>query len=115
MPEVRYFDTRTLAFQQDSRFPGIGVQLLESRTTHPTTSVVIARVAPGGEIPKHTHAIETETAYVLAGQGKLISDTAEYPFEPGIAVTIPPGLAHCVVNIGTIPLEILAVHSPPTR
>jgi quercetin dioxygenase-like cupin family protein len=115
MAEVRYIDTRTLEYQEDSRFAGIGVKLLETRTTHPTTSVVVARVAPGGTIPQHTHAVETETAYVLSGQGMLITEAAEYVFEPGIAVTIPAGLAHRLVNTGTTPLEILAVHSPPTR
>jgi quercetin dioxygenase-like cupin family protein len=115
MAEVRHWDTQALEFIQDVRFPEISIKLLESRSTHPTTSVVIARVAVGGEIPRHTHPVETETAYVLSGQGKLMTDTAAYVFDAGIAVTIPPELAHWVVNTGDVPLEILAIHSPPTR
>src|SRR5262245_49064381 len=106
MSELRHLDTRTMEFVQDARFPEIGVKLLESRATHPAVSVVIARVAVGGEIQRHTHPIETETAYVLSGQGKLITDTNEYVFSAGIAVTVPPGLAHRVVNTGDVPLEI---------
>jgi quercetin dioxygenase-like cupin family protein len=115
MSELLYLDTRKLEFVQDSRFPEISIKLLESRTTHPTSSIVIARVAAGGEIPRHTHPVETETAYVLSGQGKLITDATEYIFDAGIAVTVPPGLAHRVVNTGDTPLDIFAIHSPPTR
>src|SRR5215216_183677 len=115
MAEVRHLDTREMEFVQDTLFPAISVKLLETRATHPTTSFVIARVAVGGEIPRHTHKIETETAYVLRGQGKLVTDDAEYPFDAGIAVTIPPELPHGVVNTGDVPLEIIAMHSPPTR
>ena len=115
MFELRHLDTRTMEFVQDARFPEISIKLLESRATHPTISVMIARVAVGGDIPRHTHPVETETAYVLSGQGKLITDTADYTFDAGIALSIPPGLAHRVVNTGDIPLEIFAIHSPATR
>ncbi len=115
MPELRYLDTAQIEFEQDARFPDVGIKLIESRTSHPTTSIVIARVAVGGSIPVHTHLIETETAYVLSGEGKLITDTAEYHFLPGITVTIPAGLSHRVINTGESPLEFFAVHSPPTR
>ena len=115
MSEVRYRDTRMMEFQEDTRFPGIGIKLLETRSTHPSASVIIARVAPGGTIPAHTHPVETETAFVLSGQGKLITDIGEYIFEPGVMVTIPAGLAHHVVNTGATPLEIFAFHNPPTR
>ena len=115
MSEVRYRDTQAMEFQEDTRFPGIGIKLLETRATHPSASVIIARVAPGGTIPAHTHPAETETAYVLSGEGKLITDTAEYIFEPGVSVTIPSGMAHRVVNTGDTPLDIFAFHNPPTR
>ena len=111
----RITDTRTVPFAIDPRFPEIGIKLLESRQTHPSTSVIIAQVAPGGQIMAHTHESETETAYVLSGSGLLITDTAEYRFQAGVIVTIPPGLRHAVRNTGTAPLEIFAMHSPPTR
>jgi quercetin dioxygenase-like cupin family protein len=115
MPDLRVFDTRTIPYSQDTRFPGISIKLLESRTTHPNASVIVARVDPGGTIPRHTHPTETETAYVLTGSGKLVTDDGETIFAVGVAVTIPPGLAHSVVNDGDSPLEIFAFHTPPTR
>jgi len=108
-------DTRTVPVAVDARFPEIGIKLLESKQTHPGTSVIIAQIAPGGHIQPHTHESETETAYVLSGSGLLITDAAEYRFEAGIIVTIPPGLRHAVRNTGAVPLEIFAMHSPPTR
>jgi len=115
MAELRWTDTNEMTFDPDSRFPSIAIKLLEGRATHPNVSFVVARVAPGGEIPRHIHPIETEIAYVLSGQGKLVTESAEYPFRVGVAVTIPPGLAHGVVNDGDVPLEVLAFHTPPTR
>lgn len=115
MLKPRVTDTRSLPFVADARFPDIAIQLLESRQTHPSASVIIARVAPGGQIVPHVHEIETETAYVLSGSGLLITQTETYAFEAGVIVTIPPGLRHEVRNTGEAPLEILAMHSPPTR
>lgn len=115
MTELRIINTHQILFEQDTRFPDVGVKLIESRATHPTTSIVIARIAVGGGIPIHTHPIETETAYVLSGEGDLITDAASYRLTAGIAVTIPAGVSHHVVNTGGTALEIFAVHSPPTR
>lgn len=115
MAEVRFLSTHDIDFKQDDRFPGIRTKLLESRQTHAHASVIIAQVAPGGEIPRHVHEAESETAYILSGRGKLITDSGEYPFGPGVMVTIPPGLAHGVINDGSESLEVFAFHTPPTR
>jgi quercetin dioxygenase-like cupin family protein len=115
MAEVHFLSTHDIAFKQDDRFPGIKTKLLETRQTHAHASVIIAQVAPGGEIPRHIHAAESETAYVLSGRGKLITDDGDYTFEPGVMVTIPPGLAHGVMNDGDEPLEVFAFHTPPAR
>lgn len=115
MTELIHIDTLQMPFDQDTRFPTIGVQLLLGRATNSTLSVAIARVAPNGEIARHVHVVETETAYVLRGVGVFVTDDQTYPFHAGVFVTIPPGLAHSVKNTGTDNLEILAVHTPPTR
>lgn len=115
MAQIRFMKTHDMPFNQDDRFPSIKTKLLESRQSHAHASVIIAQIAPGGEIPRHIHAAESETAYVLSGRGKLITDEGEYGFEPGVIVTIPAGLAHGVVNESGEPLEIFAFHTPPAR
>jgi mannose-6-phosphate isomerase-like protein (cupin superfamily) len=59
--------------------------------------------------------VETETAYVLAGRGLLSHGEQETVLETGMGVTIPPGLPHSLRNIGDTPMELIAMHSPPTR
>jgi quercetin dioxygenase-like cupin family protein len=115
MAQIRFMKTHDMPFDQDDRFPSIKTKLLESRQSHAYASVIIAQLAPGGEIPRHVHADESETAYVLSGCGKLITDEGEYAFEPGVMVTIPAGTAHGVVNDGSEPLEVFAFHTPPAR
>ncbi len=115
MPDLRRLDTTTLEYSEDTRFPGIAIKLLETRATHPTSSVIIARVAVGGEIAEHVHPAETETAYVLSGDGVLHTAEGDYHFAPGVLVTIPPGVVHRLVNTGDVPLEVFAFHTPPTR
>jgi quercetin dioxygenase-like cupin family protein len=115
MAEIRLVDTRTMEYGEDTRFPGIGVKLLEGKATHTALSMVVVRVEPGRGIPTHTHPVETETAYLLAGTGILTADGVEHVLEAGMSVTIPPGLAHSLRNGGDVALEIVAVHSPGTR
>ncbi len=115
MPQPHIFDSSAIPWAGDARFPGIEFKVFETRDTHPTTSVVIARVAVGSAIQTHTHPVETETAYVLAGEGVLTADGKETTLSTSMGVTIPPGTAHSLRNTGDAPLELLAMHSPPTR
>jgi mannose-6-phosphate isomerase-like protein (cupin superfamily) len=115
MLEIHVFDAENMPWAEDPRFPGIGVKILESRTTHPTTSVVLVEVGVGVVIHTHVHPIETETAYVLAGRGLLVYGEQETVLEVGMGVTVPPGLAHSLRNAGDEPLKLIAMHSPPTR
>ena len=59
--------------------------------------------------------LEDETAFVLAGQGMMILDGRSVPVSAQSCVTIPSGTAHSVHNTGDQPLDILAMHNPPTR
>lgn len=115
MADLRFVDTREMAYGSDARFPGIGIKVLEGRATHTALSMIVARVESGRTIPTHTHTTETETAYVMAGTGILTVEGTEYVLEAGMSVTIPPGLAHSLHNGADFPLDIVAVHSPPTR
>lgn len=116
---VRSFDSNGIEWTSDERFPGISFKVLETRAQHPAgangISLVRARVDVGGVIQTHTHPTETETAYVLVGEAVLKHEGKETYISTGMGITIPPGIAHSLHNVGDIPVELLAMHTPPTR
>ena len=63
----------------------------------------------------HVHEIETETAYVLSGQGRLTVGDNEHMLVAGTGVTVPPGTPHSLTNTGDEPMELYALHMPPFR
>ncbi len=115
MPQPHFFDSAAMEWTPHPTIQGILTKPFETRASYPAASVQLAQVAVGGVIGLHTHAVETETAYVLSGEGVLTFDGQQHAFSAGIGATIPPGIAHSVINTGDVPLEIYAIHIPPVR
>ena len=115
MPDVHFFDAHALEWTGHERFPDVKFKALETRATHPHASVMLVRLAVAGDITPHTHPIETETVYVLAGQAQLTYGDQQAQIAPGLGASIPPGIQHSVHNTGEIPLEMVAIHTPPVR
>ncbi len=113
--ETHYFDAAALEWVAHDRFPALRVKLLETRATHPHASVMLVRLAVGAEIVSHIHEIESETAYVLSGVGVLTVENATFVFSPSRGATIKPGCVHSLKNTGVTELELIAIHTPPTR
>lgn len=69
---------------------------------------------PGGTLAApHTHETEEEILYTISGEGAIIAGEEEVRFEPGVAVLIPPGVAHQIRADGTETLRVVTVFSPP--
>jgi len=115
MNEPHFFDANEQEWMPHPQFAGILTKALETRATYPAASVQLVRVEPGVTISRHTHPLETETAYVLAGQGVITLGEAEHPLLAGTGLTIPPGIPHSLTNTGAEPMELYAIHIPPTR
>ena len=115
MAEPNIVRVDDVAWEPHPRFSALQVKVLESKATHPFASVMLVQVEPGGIIPEHFHTVEIETAFVMAGTGVLTVDGKDYPFEAGINASVPVGAVHSVRNIGAVPLEIYAIHTPPVR
>ena len=115
MSRARVFDANAMEWSGHERFPGIRIKELETRATHPLADVLLVRLSPGGVIETHIHEKETETAYVLAGRGELTAGADQIVFEPGTGASIPPGVPHRLQNTGDQALELIAIHTPPTR
>ena len=75
----------------------------------PTRLFAKITLPPGSSIGFHEHHDEEEVYYILQGKGKVIDADVEEIVGPGDAVLTGGGKGHSLENIGTQPLEIIAV------
>lgn len=70
-------------------------------------------IAPGkAAFPKHSHRVNEEMFFILAGTGELKLGDATHPIRAGDVIACPPGgpdTAHQLVNTGSDELRFLAV------
>jgi mannose-6-phosphate isomerase-like protein (cupin superfamily) len=114
-------DLSVLDWQAHPVVSSVLTKVFENEASHPLADVLVAHVEVGGEIPWHVHDQASETAYVLVGEGILKyaqpdkrDNPSQTSLKAGVALTIPGGWWHTVLNTGTTPLELFAFHTPPT-
>jgi mannose-6-phosphate isomerase-like protein (cupin superfamily) len=67
----------------------------------------------GSMIPEHAHDESEEGMYIVSGRGRLITDEGEQDLVAGMAIYMPPGVKHSIVNTGDEDLKLVWVYSPP--
>ena len=68
---------------------------------------------PPGRARDHYHEYE-ELAYILEGQAVLHREgEPDVAVSPGSCIHFPPGMVHCVENVGEAPVRVLGVFHPP--
>jgi quercetin dioxygenase-like cupin family protein len=71
-------------------------------------------IFPAGSAPPgHVHSAEEEMIYVVSGRGHLTTGATVVDLIPGVAVYIPPGIAHATSADEHEPLHLLTAFSPP--
>src|SRR5262245_46207819 len=115
MPTAHIFDSNTTDWTVHERFAEIRIKVFETRQTHPWASAILVELDVAGLIDTHLHEKETETIYVLAGQGLLTHGDVQSEVKAGMGASVPPGLLHSLRNTGETPLQLLAFHMPPVR
>jgi mannose-6-phosphate isomerase-like protein (cupin superfamily) len=113
MPSAHVFDANTMDWTAHPRFADIRTKVFETRLSHPMASVMLVELGVAGEIPAHFHEQETETVYILGGQGLLAHGDVQTTVTVGMGASIPPGIPHSLRNTGDIALMLLAIHMPP--
>lgn len=70
----------------------------------------VLSVPVGGSIGYHVHEKDSETFYILAGQGEFDDNgEATHPCGPGDVLMTPAGNGHAIRNTGNVPLEFMAL------
>lgn len=78
------------------------------------TQLVLMTLQPGEEIGLETHAEHDQFIRIEAGTGVVVLDRSEHSLNDGIAVVIPAGVEHNVINTSRdTPLRLYTLYSPP--
>ncbi|HVL54979.1 MAG TPA: cupin domain-containing protein [Burkholderiaceae bacterium] len=76
--------------------------------------LVLMTLRPGEEIGRETHEEHDQFIRVEAGSGTVTLGRDEHPLSDGVAVVIPAGVEHNVVNTSkTEPLRLYTLYAPP--
>ena len=114
MAQPHFFHATEMEWQPHPTIPGIRIKSLENRRTFEPASVTLVQVDPGGVIAPHLHEQSSETAYVISGRAVLTLPEGDVTLASGDGVTVPARTLHSLRNAADEPVEILAVHIPPT-
>ena len=74
----------------------------------PNFEMRMFELKPGGHTPLHRHSNEHEV-FILEGQGTLVYEGKEYPFEKEYAIFVPCGKEHQFKNAGKSTLRFLCL------
>jgi mannose-6-phosphate isomerase-like protein (cupin superfamily) len=78
------------------------------------TQLVLMTLRPGDEIGLETHEEHDQFIRVESGTGSVILNGEKHALEDGVAVVIPAGTEHNVINTSkSEPLRLYTLYSPP--
>ena len=80
--------------------------------TAPHSQLVVMTLKPGEEIGTEKHDNGDQFIRVEAGSGEAIIDGKTHALSDGVAVVIPAGSVHNVVNTGSEALRLYTIYSP---
>ncbi|MVF24898.1 cupin domain-containing protein [Methylocaldum sp. BRCS4] len=78
------------------------------------TQLVLMTLQPREEIGVETHEEHDQFIRIEAGTGLAVLNGEEHPLSDGVAVVIPAGVEHNVINTSSDqPLRLYTLYSPP--
>jgi mannose-6-phosphate isomerase-like protein (cupin superfamily) len=82
--------------------------------TAPHLQLVVMTLQPGEEIGMERHEGGDQFIRVEAGEGEAVLDGQRHRLSDGVAIVIPAGCEHNVVNTSrNAPLRLYSVYAPP--
>jgi mannose-6-phosphate isomerase-like protein (cupin superfamily) len=78
------------------------------------TQLVLMSLKPGEDIGRETHEEHDQFIRVEAGRGVALLGGKEHALSDGVAVVIPAGIEHNIINTSAdSPLRLYTLYSPP--
>lgn len=76
------------------------------------SQLVVMSVPAGEEIGEETHG-QDQFIRIEAGEGKAVIDGTEHEIRDGVAVVVPAGATHNIINTGSDDLKLYSLYAPP--
>lgn len=75
--------------------------------------LVVMSLKPGEEIGAEVHG-QDQFIRIEAGEGRAVLDGVEHPLSDGVAVVVPAGSTHNIINTSdSHPLKLYSLYAPP--
>ena len=100
-------------FADHPKFAGVRIAVLVRGTDSDQISVSQLEIEPGVEVPVHTHELQSDSIFVLSGQGEAFINGTWRRIGPGDYILAPGHVEHAVRNTGSLALRLFVHHSPP--
>jgi mannose-6-phosphate isomerase-like protein (cupin superfamily) len=81
--------------------------------TGPHMQLVLMALRPGEEIGEEVHESTDQFFRVEDGKGEVVIDGRRTRIESDMAIVIPAGARHNIVNTGDEPLKLYTLYAPP--
>lgn len=82
--------------------------------TGKNSQLVLMSLKPGEEIGLETHPENDQFFRFEKGEGLCVIDSHQYPIKDGVAIIVPAGAEHNIVNTSpTEDLKMYTLYSPP--
>lgn len=76
--------------------------------------LVVMSLQPTEDIGEEVHQLDQFFRFE-AGTGSVVLDGVAEPVRHGVAVLVPAGIRHNIVNTGTTPLKLYTIYAPPSH
>ena len=81
--------------------------------TDDNIQVVLMTLRPKEEIGEESHSGGSQFFRVERGTGLAIIEGRGYILSDGVALVVPPGRLHNIINTSDAPLHLYTIYSPP--
>jgi len=100
-------------FTDHPKFIGVRIAVLVRGVDSDHVSVSQLEIAPGVEVPIHTHDPQLDSIFVLSGEAEVYINGEWRKVGPEDYLLAPSGVEHAVRNTGQAALRLFIHHSPP--
>jgi len=93
---AKVINLKEVELKPHPKFKGVEIGFVTTKEYTSEVSITILKIAPGVEIPVHTHENEVDSIFVLEGEGEIFVNGSWQPLKKGDIIVVPKKEEHGV-------------------